>query len=42
MDNRTVGLDVPGPVTKQLWAAWSELVGVDIVEQALLAAESKR
>lgn len=41
VDNRTVGLEVPGQVTKQLWAAWSELVGVDIVEQALLSTESK-
>ena len=35
VDNRTVGEDVPGPVTQQLQAAWSERVGIDIVDQAL-------
>ena len=28
-------VEVPGPVTKQLLAAHSEMVGVDIVDQAL-------
>lgn len=32
-DNRDVGDEVPGPITKQLLAAWSERVGVDIVDQ---------
>ena len=32
-DNRQIGDEVPGPVTKQLLAAWSELVGMDIVDQ---------
>ena len=32
-DNRQVGDEVPGPITKQLLAAWSEKVGVDIVDQ---------
>jgi branched-chain amino acid aminotransferase len=32
-DNRQVGDEVPGPVTSQLLAAWSESVGVDIVDQ---------
>jgi len=32
-DNRQVGNEVPGPITKQLLAAWSEKVGVDIVDQ---------
>ena len=41
IDNRPIGEEVPGTITKQLWAAWSELVGVDMVEQALHAAESK-
>ena len=35
IDNREVGTEVPGPVTQQLQAAWSELVGMDIVDQAL-------
>ena len=33
-DRRQIGDETPGPVTKQLLAAWSELVGVDIVDQA--------
>ena len=35
VDNRTIGPEVPGPITKKLWAAWSELVGMDIVDQAV-------
>jgi branched-chain amino acid aminotransferase len=35
IDNRSVGTDVPGPVTRQLQSAWSEMVGVDFVDQAL-------
>lgn len=34
VDRRPLGLEAPGPVTRQLLAAWSELVGVDIVGQA--------
>ena len=34
VDQRLVGDGKPGPVTKQLLAAWSEAVGVDIVGQA--------
>ena len=33
IDNRAVGREFPGPVTMQLLAAHSELVGVDIVDQ---------
>ena len=33
-DNRQIGDEIPGPVTKQLLAAWSEMVGLDIVDQA--------
>ena len=33
VDNRTIGKEVPGPITRQLLAAWSEMVGVDIVGQ---------
>ena len=32
-DNRVVGEEVPGPITRQLLAAWSEMVGLDIVDQ---------
>jgi branched-chain amino acid aminotransferase len=32
-DNRKLGDEVPGPITKQLLAAWSERVGLDIVDQ---------
>ena len=35
INNRVIGLEVPGPITRGLQAAWSEMVGVDIVEQAL-------
>ena len=34
-DNREVGDGKPGPVTTQLLAAWSEAVGLDVVDQAL-------
>ena len=33
VDNRPVGSEVPGPVTQQLLAAWSEKVGMDLVDQ---------
>ncbi len=35
VDRREVGDGKPGPVTEQLLAAWSETVGLDIVDQAL-------
>ena len=35
VDGRPVAREVPGPITKQLLAAHSEMVGVDIVDQAL-------
>ena len=35
IDNRAVGTEVPGPVTRQLQSAWSEMVGIDFVDQAL-------
>jgi branched-chain amino acid aminotransferase len=35
LDKRPVGEEFPGPVTKRLLAAHSEMVGVDIVDQAL-------
>jgi branched-chain amino acid aminotransferase len=34
VDRRPIGTGVPGPVVHRLLAAWSEAVGVDIVEQA--------
>ena len=34
-DGREIGDGKPGPVTQQLLAAWSESVGMDIVDQAL-------
>ena len=39
VDNRPVGDGVPGPVTRQLQSAWSELVGIDFVDQALNAVK---
>ena len=33
VDNRQIGDEVPVPVTNQLLAAWSERVGLDIVDQ---------
>ena len=33
-DNRLIADGKPGPITQQLLAAWSEMVGVDIVGQA--------
>ena len=34
VDRRLIGDGKPGPLTRQLLAAWSEAVGVDIVDQA--------
>ena len=34
VDNRTIGDGKPGPVSQQILAAWSEKVGLDIVDQA--------
>ena len=41
IDHRPLGSDIPGPVVQRLLAAWSETVGVDIVDQALHQAGSK-
>ena len=38
VDNRSIGTQTPGPISTQLLAAWSEMVGVDIVGQALRQA----
>ena len=35
VDKRDIGDGRPGPITQQLLAAWSEAVGLDIVDQAL-------
>ena len=34
VDRRQIGDGKPGPITQQLLAAWSEVVGLDIVDQA--------
>ena len=39
VDKRDIGDGKPGPITRQLLAAWSEMVGVDIVGQALRFAD---
>lgn len=39
-DNRQIGDDVPGPITQQLLAAWSESVGIDIVDQMIERARA--
>jgi len=39
-DNRKIGAKVPGPVTRQLLAAWSEMVGLDIVDQIVERARA--
>ena len=40
VDKRTITEDIPGPVTEQILAAWSELVGLDIVGQAVNRAKA--
>ena len=40
VDNRTIGSEAPGPVTDQLMAAWSEMVGLDLVDQAVQRARA--
>ena len=35
IDKRAVGDGKPGPITTQLLAAWSEAVGIDIIDQAM-------
>ena len=39
VDKRQIGDGKPGPIAMQLLAAWSEAVGVDIVDQALRFAD---
>ena len=34
LDGRPIGGDIPGPIVKQLISGWSEMVGVDIADQA--------
>ena len=34
VDNRSIGDEFPGPITQQIMAAYSERVGLDIVDQA--------
>ena len=42
VDKRQIGDEVPAPGTKQLLAAWSELVGIDIVDQTIERARAIR
>ena len=35
LDNRPIGSQVPGPLALQIQSAWSEMVGIDFVDQAL-------
>ena len=35
LDKRTIGDEIPGPICRQMLAAWSEMAGLDIVDQAL-------
>ena len=35
VDNRRIPTEIPGPISKQLLAAWSEMVGLDIIGQIL-------
>ena len=35
MDNRSIDGEVPGPISQRLLAAWSEVAGIDIVDQAV-------
>jgi branched-chain amino acid aminotransferase len=39
IDNRPIEGEIPGPISQRLLAAWSETVGVDIVDQALHQAK---
>ena len=41
VDNRQIGDGLPGRITQQLLASWSESVGMDIVDQALNYAAAK-
>ncbi len=41
IDMREVGDGAPGPITNQLLAAWSERVGLDIVDQLLRLAQTQ-
>jgi branched-chain amino acid aminotransferase len=38
VDRREIGDGKPGPITQQLIAAWSEAIGVDLVDQAVTFA----
>jgi hypothetical protein len=35
VNGKTLGPGAPGPITQRLIKGWSELVGIDIVGQAL-------
>jgi len=40
VDKREIGNGKPGPIVKQLLAAWSEAVGMDIIDQAIQFANN--
>ncbi len=40
VDNRQIGSEVPGPIARQLLAAWSEKVGMEIVDQMATRARA--
>ena len=40
VDRRGIGDGKPGPVTQQLLAAWSDAVGIDMVDQAVRQSEA--
>jgi branched-chain amino acid aminotransferase len=40
VDRRDIGDGKPGPVTQQLLAAWSDAVGIDMVDQATRQAKA--
>ena len=42
VDKRPIGNGKPGPIVNQLLAAWSETVGIDIVDQAVRIGSKRR
>jgi len=40
-NDQMIGDGTPGPAFQELITAWSDLVGVDIVQQAALAAQER-
>ena len=40
-NDQAIGDGEPGPIFRELIAAWSDLVGIDIVQQAADAAQER-